>query len=225
MSIAFGGALLPRVEAFTLGVVLLTACVMDLRTRRIPNGLVVVGALAGVGFALLDGGLGGGVRAVAGLTVGLLVWLPFWLLRMLGGGDVNLFAAGAAWLGPTGAIEAAMIAGLSGGVLSLLYLAQRLRLQVVVRVEMDGRGEEVQIIALETCQTAQRPLTRRRLLKRLPRYPRGLCCADQRPAGSRAIVPLTRASLQAVLPAGARLRMQGFSRVWRRRRRHEPNMG
>ncbi len=83
MSIAFGGALLPQVEAVTLVVVLLTACVMDLRTRRIPNGLVVVGALAGVGFALLDGGLGGGVHAVAGLTVGLLVWLPFWLLRML----------------------------------------------------------------------------------------------------------------------------------------------
>ena len=125
MSIAFGGALLPQVEAVTLVVVLLTACVMDLRTRRIPKGLGVVGALAGVGFALLDGGLGGGVHAVAGLTVGLLVWLPFWLLRMLGGGDVKLFAAGAAWLGPTGAIEAAMIAGLSGGVLSLLYLAQR----------------------------------------------------------------------------------------------------
>ncbi len=125
MSMAFEGSLLSRVEAFTLAVVLITACVTDLRTRRIPNALVATGALAGVGFAVLDAGFGGAMRALGGMMIGLAMWMPFWLLHMMGGGDVKLFAAGAAWLGPVGAVEAGMIAGLCGGLLSLLYLAQR----------------------------------------------------------------------------------------------------
>jgi prepilin peptidase CpaA len=125
MSIAFEGALWPHAEALTLAAILIAACVTDLRTRRIPNGLVLTGLLAGMSFALMDGGAGGLLRATEGAATGLLIWLPFWLLHMMGGGDVKLFAAGAAWLGPSGAVEAAMLAGLCGGVLSLLYVLNR----------------------------------------------------------------------------------------------------
>jgi prepilin peptidase CpaA len=125
MSIVFEGSLWSRFETLTLVAVLAAACVMDLRTRRIPNELVLTGLVAGVGFALLDGGLRGMTLSIGGAATGLCIWLPFWLLRMMGGGDVKLFAAGAAWLGPGGAVEAAMLAGLCGGVLSLLYVLQR----------------------------------------------------------------------------------------------------
>lgn len=125
MSIAFEGALWSRVETLTLFAVLAAACVTDLRTRRIPNTLVLTGLVAGVSFALIDGGMGGMTRAISGVATGLLIWIPFWLLHMMGGGDVKLFAAGAAWLGPAGAVEAAMLAGLCGGVLSLVYVLQR----------------------------------------------------------------------------------------------------
>ncbi len=125
MSIAFEGALWSRVETLTLFAVLAAACVTDLRTRRIPNALVLTGLVAGVSFALIDGGLRGMMSAMGGVVTGLCIWMPFWLLHMMGGGDVKLFAAGAAWLGPGGAVEAAMLAGLCGGVLSLLYVLQR----------------------------------------------------------------------------------------------------
>lgn len=99
------------------------ACVSDLRTRRIPNWLVVVIAVAGIGVAIATQGVvHGGARSLAGLAAGLALWLPFWLLRMMGGGDVKLFAAGAAWLGPAGALEGALLAALCGGLLSLVYL-------------------------------------------------------------------------------------------------------
>ena len=98
------------------------ACVSDLRTRRIPNVLVLVLAAAGVVFALLSrpwlSGLG---LSLGGLATGLAIWLPFWLMGMMGAGDVKLFAAGAAWLGAGQAVQAALLAAFAGGALSLIY--------------------------------------------------------------------------------------------------------
>lgn len=102
--------------------VLAMACVTDLRSRRIPNGLVL--GVVGLGVVLqgLGHGAAGLASAALGLLTGLAVWLPFWLLHMMGGGDVKLFAAGAAWLGPTRAVEGALVAGLVGGILALAWL-------------------------------------------------------------------------------------------------------
>lgn len=138
MPTAFAGSpllppLLPpllQINALSLAALLSVACVTDLRTRRIPNGLIVAGLLTGVVLAVVTDGLWAGAqRAVGGFATGMLIWMPFWLLRMMGGGDVKLFATGAIWLGATGAVEAAMLAGLSGGVLSLLYLLRQYGVQ------------------------------------------------------------------------------------------------
>lgn len=125
MPTAFAGPLLP-INALTFATLLSVACVTDLRTRRIPNGLIVAGLVTGVLLAVVTDGLWvGTLRAAGGFATGMLIWMPFWLLQMMGGGDVKLFATGAIWLGPTSALEAAMLAGLCGGVLSLLYLLRQ----------------------------------------------------------------------------------------------------
>jgi prepilin peptidase CpaA len=99
------------------------ACVTDARTRRIPNALVTTLAVGGIVFSAVasdwPGALG---RSVGGVAVGLAIWLPFWLMRLLGAGDVKLFAGAAAWLGPIGAVEGALAAALVGGALSLIWL-------------------------------------------------------------------------------------------------------
>jgi len=56
--------------------------------------------LLGSGSPLL-GALDGILLAFAGLLTGLGLFLPMWLLKASGGGDVKLFAAVAAVLGPT----------------------------------------------------------------------------------------------------------------------------
>jgi len=105
---------------------LTTGCVWDLRTRRIPNSLVLTIALLGIGRALVaQPWPDGAIASIAGLGVGLVIWLPFWLLRMMGAGDVKYFAAGAAWLGAGGAVEGALLAALAGGVVSLGYMLAR----------------------------------------------------------------------------------------------------
>jgi prepilin peptidase CpaA len=97
----------------------------DVRSRRIPN--VLVGGM--LVFAFLGGVLGtspaGSVgAALLGALCGLALWLPFWLLGMLGAGDVKFYAAGAAWLGPSLGWRAALLAALLGGALGVLIAAR-----------------------------------------------------------------------------------------------------
>jgi prepilin peptidase CpaA len=109
---------------FTL--LLASACVSDLRTRRIPNALVLTTALIGIGYSVaiapyVEGGLG----ALSGIGIGLVIWLPLYVLRLLGAGDVKFFAAASAWLGPAIALEAALLSAICGGVLALVQLWRR----------------------------------------------------------------------------------------------------
>jgi prepilin peptidase CpaA len=97
--------------------------VSDLRARRIPNSLV--GTLFALGVLVStasDPVVPGLIRALGGASVGLVVWLPGWLFRMMGAGDVKLFAAAGAWLGPFGALNAALFAAGTGGVLALIWM-------------------------------------------------------------------------------------------------------
>lgn len=99
--------------------VALTACVTDVRSRRIPNVLTLGGAAAALVFhAVTAEGAGIGTAAM-GWLVGTAVFLPFFLLGGMGAGDVKLMAALGAWLGPAEAFAIAIYASLAGGVLAL----------------------------------------------------------------------------------------------------------
>ncbi|MDQ6885735.1 MAG: prepilin peptidase [Gemmatimonadota bacterium] len=105
---------------------LLIACVSDVRTRRIPNWLTSVLAVAGLLFSLAGHPVMRGLAvAFGGCFVGLLLWFPSYLFRLLGAGDVKLFAAAGAWLGPMRALEAALIGAIVGGGLALVWLVRR----------------------------------------------------------------------------------------------------
>jgi prepilin peptidase CpaA len=101
----------------------------DIGARRIPNALVLAlvasGSAAAATILRARVGLTG---AVEGLALGLALWAPFWLARVLGAGDVKLAAAIGAWLGPTGVLEASLLAAVAGGLLALAVLARRRRI-------------------------------------------------------------------------------------------------
>jgi prepilin peptidase CpaA len=109
----------------TLAVVLVAvlACVTDLRSRRIPNALTLSAALAGLLAHWIVQGPDGALFSASGWLVGLLVFLPFFLVRGMGGGDVKLMAALGAWLGPQETIWLAIYTGIAGGVLAVLVAA------------------------------------------------------------------------------------------------------
>src|SRR5689334_12516473 len=88
--------------------VVLASVVSDLATRRIPNIItvsgVVIGLAAHAAAGAVDGGVTGGLRGFAFAVVGALACalLPFlgWRKGEMGGGDVKLFAAIGALVGP-----------------------------------------------------------------------------------------------------------------------------
>ena len=99
------------------------AALGDVRTRRIPNRLVVAVAVLGLMYSgLVPPSFSGALKGVEGLATGLACWLPFYALGWLGAGDVKLFAAAGAWLGPMRAVEASLIAALLGAILAVLWM-------------------------------------------------------------------------------------------------------
>ena len=109
--------------AFVPFIVLLVgaaACVIDLRTRHIPNALTFGTALAALLYHTVAGGLDGFLASAGGWFVGAaLFFIPF-ALGGLGAGDVKLLAALGAWLGPRDAVWLALYTAIAGGVLAIV---------------------------------------------------------------------------------------------------------
>jgi prepilin peptidase CpaA len=121
----FGGTSAALLAGAVFTFLLAGACVSDLRSRRIPNVIVSALALSGIGYAFVmmtpQAAL---VHALGGSAVGLALWLPFWLVRVLGAGDVKLVAATGAWLGVAGVVEASLLGAAAGGVLAMWALTR-----------------------------------------------------------------------------------------------------
>src|SRR5678816_2011441 len=110
-------------RGLVLFALLATACVSDLRDRRIPNRLVLMTAVLGIAFAFAGNGwVGGLARSGGGLGTGLAIWFPFFAFGMLGAGDVKLFAASATFLGARAAAEGALYTALYGGLLAAVFM-------------------------------------------------------------------------------------------------------
>jgi prepilin peptidase CpaA len=121
----FSGTPLGAIAGTIYTLLLVVAAVSDLRTRRIPNTLVVGLAVIGLGFSVLHAPLAeGALRGGGGLAVGLILWLPFYVLGWLGAGDVKMFAAAGSWLGPVRTLESAAIAALVGAVLAVVWMVR-----------------------------------------------------------------------------------------------------
>ena len=102
-----------------VGVVLLLACISDLRTRRIPNALTFSAIAAALAFHAVTGGLSAAGWSLAGCLLGALLFFPMFALRGMGAGDVKLLAAVGAWLGPPQVAMAAIATSVAGGLIAL----------------------------------------------------------------------------------------------------------
>ena len=126
-------ALLPLMETtpttLLLLALLLVAVTTDLRSRRIPNTLVLTGTmLALASHALVMGHEGVPLAGpawwapLAGLVAGLLVLMPLYLMRAMGAGDVKLMATVGAFVGTPTVLAAALYTLLAGGLLTLTVM-------------------------------------------------------------------------------------------------------
>lgn len=102
---------------------------IDLSTRRVPNPLTLLLAVCGVAFAASGlSGLSIGA-SLAGFALGLALMLPGHLFGATGAGDVKLFAALGALIGPAHIATAFVYTALAGGILAVVIAIRRRRLQ------------------------------------------------------------------------------------------------
>lgn len=109
------------IPAFAAAVAI-SAAAIDVKERRIPNrltypalvaGLVLQGAVSGWRGLLLSGG---GALLFGG------VFLPLYLIRTMGAGDVKLAAALGAIVGPFAALQVMFATALAGGALAVFVV-------------------------------------------------------------------------------------------------------
>lgn len=99
-------------------ITLLAASVwFDIKSRRIPNWLIVAGLMSSFAIQVISS-LGSLSSWGLGLLVGFGLFIPFYLLRAMGAGDVKLMAVVGSFMGPSAALNAVLLTLIAGGLLA-----------------------------------------------------------------------------------------------------------
>jgi prepilin peptidase CpaA len=104
-------------------IVLAVATFTDLRSRRIPNWLVLPFLLAGIAVSGWLHHWTGIAHSFEGIALGSLLFGILSLMGGMGMGDVKLCAAIGAWIGPEQLMVALVLTGIVGGIMALCWAA------------------------------------------------------------------------------------------------------
>lgn len=121
--------LVSDLRMLALFALLAVAAVSDWRSYRIPNWLTFGGAL----FALVYGTLAartpavGAASAFGGLGIGFAAMVPFYVIGIMGAGDVKLMAMAGAFIGPEQTLMAVLFTFIAGGVAAMVFAIHRRR--------------------------------------------------------------------------------------------------
>lgn len=110
---------------WSIAILVLTAALIDLRSRRIPNWLVFPFLAAGMVSSTIDGGARGALQSLEGISLAVIIMgIPVGL-KGLGMGDLKLCAAVGAWAGPWRLMTALTATGIAGGLVAVIWIARR----------------------------------------------------------------------------------------------------
>jgi prepilin peptidase CpaA len=123
---------MPELLKAVLLVLVLCAGIWDLKVRRIPNWLTAPAVLAGIAINawLTPHGIG---VALAGVICAMAIYLPLYMIRGMGAGDVKLMAAVGAIVGPSNWVFIFLATALIAGAASLVLVAARRRIRETSR--------------------------------------------------------------------------------------------
>ncbi len=128
---------MPFALQIALAFLVLAAGFTDVRSRRIPNWLTLSGLVLGFGLRILFSGTAGAAQSGKGFGLALLIYLPLYLLRGMGAGDVKLMAAVGSLAGPENWLYIFLATAITGGFLSLVVIARKRRLrQTLINVSV-----------------------------------------------------------------------------------------
>lgn len=111
----------------------LIAAWTDWRSRRIPNWLTVSGFVLGLVLNTANAGVLGLKASLFGAGLGLLLLLPFVLLRSLGAGDWKLAGAVGAFVGPGLLLNLLVASVFVVGAMALVLVIYKARVRETLR--------------------------------------------------------------------------------------------
>jgi prepilin peptidase CpaA len=124
--------------ALLAGGVGIAACIDDLRRRQISNWIPGSALASGLVLQTVQHGWRGTGSSLLGTLAGAGVFLIFYLLGGMGGGDVKLMAGFGALLGAKQLFEAALWTAGCGGVMALAVIAGSTLRDLWVRRKSSG---------------------------------------------------------------------------------------
>jgi prepilin peptidase CpaA len=127
-------------QALLAGGVGIAACIDDLRRRQISNWIPGSAFAGGLVLQTAQHGWRGAGSALLGTLAGAAVFLIFYLLGGMGGGDVKLMAGFGALLGVKQLFEAALWTAGCGGVMALAVIAGGLVRDLWARGKSSGEA-------------------------------------------------------------------------------------
>ena len=113
---------MPVISISLLYILILFSIFTDIKYRKIFNYITLSGAVGGLLANVYVYGGDGFVVSVLGLVVGLSMFFPLFIFKLLGAGDVKLMGAVGAILGYKMVFQTAICTIIVGGILSLLAL-------------------------------------------------------------------------------------------------------
>jgi prepilin peptidase CpaA len=127
-------------QVWISGFVGVAAIIDDVARRRISNWIPCSAFVAGLILKTVQGGWRGAGEALLGTATGALVFLIFYLMGGMGGGDVKLMAGFGAVLGAKRLLEAALWTAGCGGLMAALVIGAG----YVRQMWRSGRSAQVQ---------------------------------------------------------------------------------
>lgn len=125
-------AYLIETKFFIVLLLVLLAAAFDCRSFRIPNLLVFCGAIIGIAYNSVSIYGIGAISSMGGLAVGLAAFMPLYMLRAMGAGDVKLMAMVGTYFGPISTFGAVLTVLVAGGVLAIAAAIRNRALQTLL---------------------------------------------------------------------------------------------
>jgi prepilin peptidase CpaA len=121
------------VSLITATLILIAGVIDDLRSKKVHNWLFLLCALLALAGATVTGGFAGFNLALIGFFAGLVILMPLVLLKVIGAGDMKLFAAFGAAVGWNTTFDVAVWALIWGAIFGVVQVTLRGQLKATLQ--------------------------------------------------------------------------------------------